>query len=166
MQVRSSTASGKPDPLQLSMFDVEIETHGGSNFARAPVKARSAPGRRKPVKAPTPTDKSMTTPPIRVVAVHDLPSYPKSLIEQVDGSMTALPSEKLWFTYNEIRRYFGVSRATVARRMREGLVPGLRFQDGRMLEDGAVRRLDREQLRWLLLSVRCDRDRRASFEQR
>jgi hypothetical protein len=71
----------------------------------------------------------------------------------VDRSIAALPTEKLWFTYQDIRRCFGVSRATAARRLKDGVVPGVRFQQGRMIEDGAVRRLDREQLRWLLLAV-------------
>ena len=101
-----------------------------------------------------------------MIAIDDMPSYTNELVEQVGRSVAALPPEKLWFTYHDIRRSFGVSRATVARRMKQGLVPGLRFQDGQMLEDGAVRRLDREQLRWLLLAVQRGRDRGASFEPR
>lgn len=92
--------------------------------------------------------------PVRVITTEGLPHYSAEVIDQVDRSMAALPTEKLWFTYHDIRRCFGVSRATVARRMKDGLVPGVRFQLGRMIEDGAVRRLDREQLRWLLLAVR------------
>jgi hypothetical protein len=68
--------------------------------------------------------------------------------------MNALPAEKLWFTYSDIKRSFGISRATIARRMKDELVPGIRILNGRVLDDGAVRRFDRTQLRWLLISVK------------
>jgi hypothetical protein len=90
---------------------------------------------------------------VRVITTEGLPDYSAEVIEQVERSIAGLPSDKLWFTYHDIRRCFGVSRATVARRMKDGVVPGVRFLQGRMIEHGAVRRLDREQLRWLLLAV-------------
>jgi hypothetical protein len=90
---------------------------------------------------------------VHVITTKGLPHYSTEVIEQVERSIAALPTEKLWFTYHDIGRCFGVSRATVARRMKDGLVPGVRFQHVRMIEDGAVRRLDREQLRWLLMAV-------------
>lgn len=92
--------------------------------------------------------------PITSIKTDDLPRYPSEVIDLVERSLHDLPSDSCWFTYKDISRCFGVSRATIARRLKDGLVPGVRFCEGRMLEDGAVRRLDREQLRWLLLAVR------------
>jgi|CXWL01.1.fsa_nt_gi hypothetical protein len=57
--------------------------------------------------------------------------------------------------YRDIGKHFGISRATIARRLKHGLVPGVRFQHQRMLDDGPVRRFDRLQLRWLLLAIRA-----------
>jgi hypothetical protein len=88
------------------------------------------------------------------ISADDLPRYPSDVIDLVERSLLDLPTDRCWFTYKDIRRCFGISRATIARRLKDGLVPGIRFCDGRMLEDGAVRRLDRNQLRWLLLAVR------------
>lgn len=91
----------------------------------------------------------------RVVAVDDLPAYAVLDQELVDRSIAALPPGRMWFTYSAIRECFGVSRATVARKVKKGLVPGIRFRGARVLEDGPVRRFDRNQLRWLLLAVRA-----------
>jgi hypothetical protein len=162
MQARSGVKSEKPDPRQLRMFDPEaaandrVETALPHEVAQAEQVVRTRP------KASTRVRPPLAPPRVRVIAIDDMPSYPNELVDQVGRSIAGLPSEKLWFTYHDIRRSFGVSRATIARRMKEGLVPGLRFQDGRMLEDGAVRRLDREQLGWLLLAVQRGRDRGAS----
>lgn len=93
-------------------------------------------------------------PAICTVVIEDLPTYPSELVEGVDQVIGALPPARMWFTYRDIAVSFGVSRATTARRVKEGLVPGVRIQSGRVLEDGAVRRFDRTQLRWLLLAVR------------
>lgn len=92
-------------------------------------------------------------PSVKVVRLADLPTYPREAVQQIEYLISNLPSERLWFTYHDIRRSFGISRATIARRLKVGLVPGVRFHQGRMLEDGAVRRLDRVQLHWLLLAV-------------
>lgn len=94
---------------------------------------------------------------VRVVTVDDLPSYPTLDQELVQKSLKTLPAEKIWFTYSAVRECFGISRATVARRVKEGLVPGIKFRGASVLEDGPVRRFDREQLFWLLLSVRTRR---------
>ena len=84
----------------------------------------------------------------------DLPNYPELDHDLVDRSIAALPEARIWFTYAAIRECFGVSRATVARKVKEGLVPGIRFCGTNVLEDGPVRRFDRDQLRWLLLAIR------------
>lgn len=104
------------------------------------------------VGAAIPTDAS-----VRVVSTSDLPEYPQSDQELVDRSIAALPPNRIWFTYSAIRECFGVSRATVARKVKRGLVPGIRFRGTNVLEDGPVRRFDRSQLRWLLLAVRSHR---------
>ena len=88
------------------------------------------------------------------VAISELPSYPGEHVAAVDAVLKELPANQLWFTYRDIKRHFGVSRATVARRLRERVVPGVLMQGDHVLEDGAVRRFDRTQLRWLLLAVR------------
>ena len=93
----------------------------------------------------------------RVVSLDDLPDYPLLDQELVDRSIAALPANRIWFTYSAIKECFGVSRATVARKVKKGLVPGIRFRGANVLEDGPVRRFDRNQLRWLLLSVRSHR---------
>lgn len=166
MQARSGAKSEKPDPRQLSMFDAEAAANDRVETASTPEAAQADQVARGPAKASKGVRPPLAPPQVRVIAIDDMPSYTNELVEQVGRSVAALPPEKLWFTYHDIRRSFGVSRATVARRMKQGLVPGLRFQDGQMLEDGAVRRLDREQLRWLLLAVQRGRVRSASFEPR
>jgi hypothetical protein len=90
----------------------------------------------------------------RVVLPDDLPAYPLFDQEVVDRSIAALPPNRIWFTYSAIKECFGISRATVARKVKKGLVPGIRFRGTHVLEDGPVRRFDRSQLRWLLLAVR------------
>ena len=166
MQARSGVKSKKPDPRQLSMFDAEAAANDRVETASVTEAAQADQVARRPANASKRVRPPLAPPQVRVIAIDDMPSYTNELVEQVGRSVAALPPEKLWFTYHDIRRSFGVSRATVARRMKQGLVPGLRFQDGQMLEDGAVRRLDREQLRWLLLAVQRGRDRGASFEPR
>lgn len=159
MQVRSTRGSASPDPHQLSIFDLESAANDGNEAALAPKVAKAGYEANRRVKA----QKRMSQPTGSLsgcaITIDDLPAYPNELVEQVDGSIANLCSEKLWFTYNDIRRCFGISRATVARRMKDGLVPGVRFQHGRILEDGAVRRFDRQQLRWLLLAVQCGPER-------
>lgn len=88
------------------------------------------------------------------VAVEDLPDYPPAAVDSVARAMEALPRGRLWFTYKDINYYFGVSRATVTRRLRKGVVPGVMMDGESVIEDAPVRRFDREQLHWLLLAVR------------
>lgn len=90
----------------------------------------------------------------RIVSPADLPDYPPLDQELVDRSIAALPPNRIWFTYRAIKECFGVSRATIARKVQQGLVPGIRFRGASVLPDGPVRRFDRNQLRWLLLALR------------
>lgn len=92
--------------------------------------------------------------PSVVVLESDLPRYDADEIALVDATIAEMPPSKLWFTYQDIQRLFGVSRATVARKVKAGLVPGIRFADGRVVEEGAVRRFSRTQIRFVLLAVR------------
>lgn len=89
-----------------------------------------------------------------MVTLEDMPDYPLDLQLAVDRMLSDLGAGNNLMTYRAIKDCFGVSRATVARRVKEGLVPGVRMANGRVLDDGPVRRFDRTQLRWLLLAVR------------
>lgn len=102
-----------------------------------------------------------STGPARRITVEDLPAYDRDNIAIVDASLAEAPASKLWYTYQDIQRYFGVSRATVARKLKAGLVPDIRFEGDRMVEEGAVRRFSRNQVRFVLLAVRR-RDWRSS----
>jgi hypothetical protein len=97
---------------------------------------------------------------VRVTALSDMPLYPEAARECVERALDALPGDLIWLTYKDIRTHFGVSRATIARRVKEGLVPGVSFVGDRVLEEAHVRRFDRLQLRWLLLAVRFSSPRR------
>lgn len=112
--------------------------------------ARIARETREPVRAAT----SPKRPIARAVSASELPAYDEDETEIVDASLAEVSAAKIWFTYADIRRYFGVSRATVARKLKAGLVPGIRFEGDRVLEDGAVRRFSRTQVRFVLLAVR------------
>lgn len=125
--------------VQLGLFDDQTAAH--PHFVERQLRPSSDAA---PAAEPTTVS----------INADDLPHYPNEVIDLVERSLLDLPRDRCWFTYKDIRRCFGVSRATIARRLKDGLVPGIRFCDGRMLEDGAVRRLDRNQLRWLLLAVR------------
>jgi hypothetical protein len=89
-----------------------------------------------------------------VTSVDDMPEYPREMHAIVEAMLAELKPGSLLMTYRAIREQFGISRATVARRLKDGVVPGITLCDGHVLDDGAVRRFDRTQLRWLLLAVR------------
>jgi hypothetical protein len=90
----------------------------------------------------------------RMLTIDDMPAYPAEAIEAAKQALRQLPPSQLWFTYKDIQFYFRVSRATVARRLRDGLVPGVRMAGVSVVEDAPVRRFDRDQLQWVLLAVR------------
>lgn len=94
-------------------------------------------------------------PEIRTITEADVPVYSDTEMALVDASLKVVSPEKAWFTYADVRAVFTISRATIVRRLRSGVVPGVRFQGERMLDDGAIRRLTREQVRYLLLAMRC-----------
>lgn len=89
-----------------------------------------------------------------VLTEADMPEYDAAVVAFVDVALAALPIHQLWFTYRDIAASFGISRATVVRRVRDRLVPGIRMAGDRLVADGAVRRFDRRQVRWLLLAAR------------
>lgn len=137
---------------QLSLFDVEI-----AEAIAAPVEVKAT----APVK-PVATKPALSRVgarvtderPSHVLCVDDMPAYSDEAQRSVAAALEALPQAQLWFTYKDIQFFFGVSRATVARRLREGLVPGVRMAGSSVMEDAAVRRFDRSQLKWLLLALR------------
>ncbi|MFZ2028818.1 MAG: hypothetical protein WAU68_00800 [Vitreimonas sp.] len=97
-------------------------------------------------------------PRARMITVADMPHYAPELHAIIDAVLASLSRDRALLTYRAIQQSFGISRATVARRVKEGLVPGIRVLDGRVLDDGSVRRFDRTQLHWLLLAVRYGRN--------
>lgn len=162
---RSKAGKASAIRSQLDLFSFA----GAAVVAEAPPRAAEIGSRSKPEAEPTsdasapaaaptrPPASARKCPPhnrVRVVRLDDLPQYPQVDQDLVDQSIAALPPTRMWFTYQAIRECFGLSRATVARRVKKGLVPGIRFSGISVIEDGAVRRFDRVQLRWLLLSVR------------
>ena len=99
--------------------------------------------------------------PSRVLTDRDMPTYSQEEIAEVDRVIAEIKSDRLLLGYRDIQDFFGVSKATANRRMKDGLVPGVRIQDGVVSRDGGVRRFSREQVRWLLLAVRSNHQRRA-----
>lgn len=138
---------------QLSLFDVE-----DAEAKPAPVEVEAPPPTVKPIAAKPALSRAcarmIDERPSRVLCVDDMPAYSDEAHESVAPALEALPQAQLWFTYKDIQFFFGVSRATVARRLREGLVPGVRMAGSSVVEDAAVRRFDRGQLKWLLLALR------------
>lgn len=133
------------------LFDAIEAPSDRSSSKPAPAKAKNT--RRGPSKQARNAAQSHT------VLESDLPSYDAREIEAAEQAIAALPTQRLWFTYRDIAASFGVSRATVIRRLRDRLVPGVVIAGDRLEEEGSVRRLDRRQLRWLLLAVRSTRSR-------
>ncbi|MEQ1617040.1 MAG: hypothetical protein ABL883_01695 [Terricaulis sp.] len=91
---------------------------------------------------------------LRIVREADVPTYAAEDIQTVEQVLSAWPTTKALFTYAEIRQSFGVSRATVARKLKGGLIPGIAFAGERVMADGPVRRFTRDQVKFLLLCVR------------
>lgn len=153
------------DNRQLGLFDLERDP--GDSPApprtgqpeRAPAQAVAiAKAPRAIAATPPKPERNAPAEPI-LLTVEDMPAYPPDLCEAVDKMLAELKLEHMLMTYRAIKECFGISRATVARRVKDGLVPGTRFLNGRVLEDGPVRRFDRTQVRWLLLAVRSSRGR-------
>jgi hypothetical protein len=100
-------------------------------------------------------------PPLsRLLTDRDMPDYSQEEIVEVDRIIAEIKSDRLLLGYRDIQDLFGVSKATANRRMKEGLVPGVKIQDGVVSRDGGVRRFSREQVKWLLLAVRSSQRQR------
>ena len=174
-----SSRRNKPVP-QLDLFDIG-ERAGASSQGHAPdgpverilkqsslslVVVDANVARAHDGVLPEPASREAPGPPstnprsdsdIRTILVDDMPSYSNLDHEMVQMSLETLPADRIWFTYSAVQQCFGVSRATIARRMKEGLIPGIRFRGANVLEDGPVRRFNRTQLHWLLLAVRTSK---------
>ena len=127
----------QPDPVQ----SIAMRSQKKMGRVSLTAQATQRPCRRKPVE-------------IHIVSESDLPNYSDVEKAIVDRTLEALPQTKAWFTYVDIKQTFTISRATIVRRMKSGVVPGIRFAGDRVLEDGSIRRFTREQVRYLLLSIR------------
>jgi hypothetical protein len=158
LQTSSSRATARDAKLaQLDLFDAVVPQSGTSERLggdRDVPKSDAPTMRRK--QAPTrQRSRRRASPQVsRLLTVADMPSYSAEAVEEARQALRQLPASQLWFTYKDIQFFFGVSRATVARRLREGLVPGVRMSGCSVIEDAPVRRFDREQLKWLLLALR------------
>ena len=137
---------------QLSLFDAEF-TDEIAPPAEIKPQAPAKPIAARPALSRHGA-RAIDERPSRVLCVGDMPAYSDEAHESVAAALEALPQAQLWFTYKDIQSLFGVSRATVARRLRESLVPGVRMAGSSVMEDAAVRRFDRGQLKWLLLALR------------
>jgi len=91
-----------------------------------------------------------------------MPAYSEEEIAEVDRVIADIKSDRLLLGYRDIQDLFGVSKATANRRMKDGLVPGVKIHDGVVARDGGVRRFSREQVKWLLLAVRSNQHRRGA----
>jgi len=100
------------------------------------------------------------SPPSRLITDRDMPGYSHEEIAGVDRILAGMKSDRLFLGYKDIHDLFGVSKATVNRRMKEGLVPGVTIQGGVVSRDGGIRRFSREQVKWLLLAVRSNQGAR------
>ncbi|KAF0182445.1 MAG: hypothetical protein FD124_3335 [Alphaproteobacteria bacterium] len=134
------------NPAQMGLFDQPIPTESSA------AKPSSIPNIPAPVRAAAPRQPIVSQ--TAALTVDDMPDYPAHLVASVEQTIRDAPTDRVLLTYRDIQDFFGVSRATVARRMKEGLIPGIRLLHGRVLDDGPVRRLDRTQVKWLLLAVR------------
>ncbi|MFN3463229.1 MAG: hypothetical protein ACK4X1_04050 [Terricaulis sp.] len=134
--------------MQLGFFDIASPGSCGAEPVATP-----------PAQAAVPQTKRRARAQIEMVTItpQDLPDYPYDVVQQVEQEIAEIPTDRVLLTYREIWGYFGISRATVSRRMKDGLVPGIRMSGGRVLDDGPVRRFNRAQIRWLLLAVRRPR---------
>lgn len=161
---RARTAKDNAMLAQLCLFDVEMpETVATACSMKSPPRvvspadalpAKAGPRRKRASPERVRAGPKTFQPVSRVLTLDDMPKYPVEAIERATQALHQLPSSQLWFTYKDIQFFFGVSRATVARRLREGLVPGVRMAGSSVMEDAAVRRFDRGQLKWLLLALR------------
>ncbi len=157
MAARSSKRTSQVLPGQLSLFDaMEPAPVSRAEDTKVPATAKQ----RAQTLDETPRAQPLARPrPKRIVAgrvltTSDMPHYSEQANEAADLSLRRLPRDQIWFTYKDVKYFFGVSRATVARRLRERLVPGILMDGDHVVEDSAIRRFDRDQLRWLLLAVR------------
>lgn len=90
----------------------------------------------------------------RIIHTADMPGYDRDEVAAVEHAIAGIRTDRQLLGYKDLKAYFGVSKATANRRMKDGLVPGVRILSGRVLRDGGVRRLSRDQVKWLLLAVR------------
>jgi hypothetical protein len=165
-RAKAPRRKGGVDPTQLGLFDAPLVSTPKQSpplqlRSRHTVSAVVASSEIMPTPAPveSPRRPSLSNDAPRMVAIEDMPNYPPELHATVSRMLGDLREDRVLMNYRAIRECFGISRATVARRVKEGLVPGVRMANGRVLDEGSVRRFDRTQLRWLLLAVRFAKNR-------
>jgi hypothetical protein len=131
---RSKRADRASAPTQLGLFDhvslvgplvprempafVRTAVPIGPSVVRLNIQAP-----KRPVRAPLPKSRAP-----RLITLEDLPTYPAAEISAVERAIAALPTDRALLGYRDVQNYFGVSKATANRRMKEGLVPGVHDQ--------------------------------------
>ncbi len=165
-QTRRPAQRSAPDKLshvceteaaQLSLFDAPPDHEGAKSGEAANDREAQSASSTLPADVCADVQAEATTADqeaISILHVSEMPTYSDEAHDAVLLTMKLLPSAQVWFTYKDVRFFFGISRATVARRLRERVVPGVRMAGSSVLEDTTVRRFDRDQLKWLLLAVR------------
>lgn len=152
------------DTAQLGLFDTGAFEGPGEAAPSAP-PAQSMRAAENPVLrfslrsvkrvSRTPPPKSARP---RLITDKDLPSYPEQEVAAVERLVTGIKSDRALLGYHDVWTHFGVSKATANRRMKDGLVPGVRIANGVVMRDGGVRRFSREQVKWLVLAVRFGKE--------
>lgn len=153
-----------PDAAQLGLFDAsDFERPRDAAPPTAPVQTTGLvensvfhltlrSSKRVP-RPPPPKSASR-----RLITEKDLPSYPEQEVDAVERLVAGIRSDRALLGYHDVWTHFGVSKATANRRMKDGLVPGVRIVDGVVVRDGGVRRFSREQVKWLVLAVRFGKE--------
>lgn len=142
---REARPKGRAPPVDQTRPPLSIasrgEERGGCPVVTFRLGSTAAP--RRPAPRPTPEP--------RLITKRDVPAYPE---EEVERAIAEIRTDRVLLGYKDIKDFIGVCKATANRRMKDGLVPGVRLLNGNVIRDGGVRRLDREQVKWLLLSLR------------
>lgn len=151
------------DVAQLGLFDTFDIGRPQDAPSTPPAPAISLAGNSVIRLSLRSTKRSRRSPPSksaspRLITENDLPSYPEQEVAAVERLVASIKSDRALLGYSDVWAHFGVSKATANRRMKDGLVPGVRIANGVVMRDGGVRRFSREQVKWLVLAVRFGKE--------
>lgn len=160
----SRAARRVQDPAQLGLFDAADFDAPRDGALPAPAVQRAALVENAVVRFSLRSSQRVSRPRPpksarpRLITEKDLPSYPEQEVAAVERLVADIKSDRALLGYHDVWTHFGVSKATANRRMKDGLVPGVRIVDGVVVRDGGVRRFSREQVKWLVLAVRFGKE--------